>query len=111
MWIEGYYGDGDALVNWLVEKISPGRFDRLGIVRSMRSLTRVGARALAGWPGLAHLKELGLSDNWIGDAGAKELANSPHLDGLEALHVAHNDITKVGKEALKKRFGRRVRVS
>lgn len=109
--IEGYWTDGDALVNWLIEKVPPGRFDRLGVVRSRQSLTRAGARALAGWQGLAHLKELDLSDNWIGDAGAKDLANSPHLDGLEVLYLAHNDITKTGKEALKKRFGRRVRVA
>jgi uncharacterized protein (TIGR02996 family) len=111
LWIEGFGSDGDALVNWLAEAVPPGRFDRLGVVRSRQSLTRVGARALAAWPGLAHLKELDLSDNWIGDAGAKDLANSPHLDGLELLHVAHNDITKKGKDALKARFGRRVRVA
>jgi uncharacterized protein (TIGR02996 family) len=108
---EGFYSDGDALVNWLAGAVPPGRFDRLGVVRSRQSLTHAGARALAAWPGLAHLKELDLSDNWIGDAGAKELANSPHLDGLELLHVAHNDITKRGKDALKARFGRRVRVA
>jgi hypothetical protein len=70
-----------------------------------------GAVCLSVWEGLAHLTELDLSNNWIGDLGAVHLAESPYLERVEALLVAHNDITKRGKDALKKRFGRRVRIS
>jgi uncharacterized protein (TIGR02996 family) len=107
--IQGFFNDGDWLVAWIVGMIPPGRFDRLGLVRGQ--VSAAGARVLASWPGLAHLKELDLAHNWIGDLGAAHLAESPHLDDLESLFVAHNDITKRGKDALKKRFGRRVRVS
>jgi hypothetical protein len=107
--IEGFWQDGDWLAGWLVGNVPPGRFDRFGLIRGQ--LSRAGASVLASWPGLAHLKELDLSNNWIGDSGAIALAESPHLDKLEMLFVAHNDITKKGKDALRARFARRVRIS
>jgi hypothetical protein len=107
--IEGYSSDGDWIVGWLAKTVPAGRFDRLGLVNCR--ISRAGASVLLNWPGLPHLKELDLEGNWIGDSGAVALANSPHLDNLETLYVASNDITKSGKDALKKRFGRRVRIS
>jgi uncharacterized protein (TIGR02996 family) len=107
--LEGFQNDGDALVRWLVQTVPPGRFDHLGLVRCQ--ISRAGARALASWAGLSTLKELDLQSNWIGDGGAADLSASPHLQDVGQLLVAHNDITKTGKEALKKRFGRRVRLS
>jgi uncharacterized protein (TIGR02996 family) len=107
--LEGFGTDGDRLVGWLVGAVPHGRFTHLGLVRCRMS--RAGAMVLASWPGLAHIKRLDLTENWIGDTGAFQLAASSHLEHVERLLVAHNDITKKGTDALKKRFGRRVRIS
>jgi uncharacterized protein (TIGR02996 family) len=105
----GFHGEGDALAGWVRAAVPPGRFDRLAITGCRMNAT--GAVVLSAWPGLANLVELDLSNNWIGDLGAVRLAESPHLERVEAVFVASNDITKRGKDALKKRFGRRVRIS
>jgi uncharacterized protein (TIGR02996 family) len=109
LWLGGFHGEGDAFAGWVRNTVPPGRFDRLAITGCRMNAS--GAVVLSAWEGLAHLTELDLSGNWIGDLGAFHLAESPYLDRVEAVFVAHNDITKRGKDALKKRFGRRVRVS
>jgi uncharacterized protein (TIGR02996 family) len=109
LWLSSVHNQGDALAGWVRETVPPSRFDRLTITRC--GMNAAGAVVLSGWEGLAHLTELDLSNNWIGDHGASYLAQSPHLDRIETLFVAHNDITKRGKDALKKRFGRRVRIA
>jgi uncharacterized protein (TIGR02996 family) len=107
--LEGFDGGGDALVAWLVSVLPPGRFTRLTLVRC--GIGRVGARALTGWAGLAHLKELDLSHNEIGDTGAVHLAEAPDLEHVERLIVIANQLGKRGSLALKRRFGRRARLS
>jgi uncharacterized protein (TIGR02996 family) len=107
--VEGFYNDGDRIVGWLVGAVPPGRFTHLGLVRCR--ISRSGAAVLAAWPGLVHIKRLDLAHNSIGDTGAARLAECPHLEHIEQLLVARNDITFRGKDALKARFGRRVRIS
>jgi uncharacterized protein (TIGR02996 family) len=107
--LSGFPYQGDAFAECIRQTIPPGRFDRLAVVGCRMNAS--GAVVLSGWEGLAHLTELDLSSNWIGDLGASYLAQSPYLDRVETLFVAHNDITKRGKDALKARFGRRVRIS
>jgi hypothetical protein len=109
LYLRGFYGEGDTLASWVRTTVPPGRFDRLAITGCRMNAS--GAVALSAWEGLAHLTELDLSNNWIGDLGAVHLAESPYLERVETVLVAHNDITKRGKDALKKRFGRRVRIS
>lgn len=105
----GFHSHGDAIVRRVRTKVPPGRFDRIGIVHCGTSAD--GARELARWPGLVGVKELDLRLNLVGDTGALDLAKSPHLEGVELLLLAHNNITKKGKDALKARFGRRVRIA
>lgn len=105
----GFHGEGDLLAGWVRASVPPGRFERLAITGCRMHAS--GAVVLSAWPGLAQLTELDLSTNWIGDLGAAHLAESPHLERVETLLVGGNDITKRGKDALKKRFGRRVRIS
>lgn len=57
------------------------------------------------------MRELLLLGNPLRDEGAAALAASPHLDGIERLWAADTALGKPGKDALKKRFGRRVRVA
>jgi uncharacterized protein (TIGR02996 family) len=73
-------------------------------------LDDAGAAALAGAANLASLTELELSGNEFGDAGAFALAESPHLGGLALLDVTATRVGAVGREALRARFGDRVRV-
>ena len=60
------------------------------------------------------LKTLDLETNNIGAAGARSLAESPHLGGLVSLDLIRNPLggrTSAGREArqaLKERFGERV---
>jgi uncharacterized protein (TIGR02996 family) len=100
---------GDEVARWVVANVPPGRFNRLGLRRCHLPLATV--RLLAKWDGLAHLTELDLRECQINDAGAEALAESPHLEKVERLLVARNGFAKKGKDALKKRFARRVRVS
>jgi uncharacterized protein (TIGR02996 family) len=69
---------------------------------------REGATALAGWPGLAEVEELGLEGNRIGDAGALALARSPFLSKLRLLDVGNNGLSAAGKAAVLRRFGRHI---
>jgi hypothetical protein len=69
-----------------------------------------GIKALAGSPHFARLGELLIVSNHIGDEGALALASSPYLANLAWLKPLDNRITEKGADALKKAFGRRVRV-
>jgi uncharacterized protein (TIGR02996 family) len=97
---------GDALAELIRQSVPPGRFTRLSVTNCRMSAA--GAGVLSGWEGLAHLTELDLSNNQIGDTGAQHLARSPHLDRVGALRVASNHITEGGKNALTERFRLRV---
>jgi uncharacterized protein (TIGR02996 family) len=57
---------------------------------------------------LTALRRLHLSYCLIGDDGARALARSPHLAGLERLNLAGNPIGSAGRRALRARFGDRV---
>ncbi len=59
---------------------------------------------------LTGVRTLDLSDNDITDAGAAALADSPHLSNLERLTLRghRKTLTAVGRERLKKRFGKDV---
>lgn len=76
-----------------------GKFNDLG-----DSVVKIIAKA----PRLKHLITLDLSDNDITDAGAKALAASENLAGLQRLTLRGHRKTlgKDGREALKKRFGK-----
>jgi hypothetical protein len=69
-----------------------------------------GIKALAASPHFARLSELLIVSNHFGDEGALALAASPHLANLAWLKPLDNRISEKGAEALKKAFGRRVRV-
>jgi uncharacterized protein (TIGR02996 family) len=87
-------------------------------LRSLRALRlkwcRLGdehTARLAGHPWVARLGSLDLSNNYIGTEGGSVLAESPHLDGLEALVLRGNPVladSRVGA-ALRHRFGARLR--
>jgi uncharacterized protein (TIGR02996 family) len=70
------------------------------------SLNQTGIRhdalraLLAAAPQLARLEVLNLSDNYIQDAGARDVAGSSLLGQLTELHLAHNAIGQVGALAL-----------
>lgn len=64
-----------------------------------------GAKLLAESPMLAGIRWLDLSRNNIGDAGAAALAASPHLDQIEHLDVFANAFDAA---PLRKRFGKRL---
>ncbi|QEH34449.1 Leucine Rich repeats (2 copies) [Aquisphaera giovannonii] len=70
---------------------SLARVDRAPALRSLQlgynSIGPRGAAALAGWPVLARVWELGLRDNAIGDRGLIALAGSPHLGRLVELDL------------------------
>lgn len=57
---------------------------------------------------LPHLRVLDLSDNPITDAGARALAESPHLAGLAQLRLRGVALKDETKELLLQRFGERV---
>jgi uncharacterized protein (TIGR02996 family) len=59
-----------------------------------------GARALAGWK-WRNLRVLQIWNGWIGNAGAKALATSQRLRGLELLDLSFNHLTRAGIDALK----------
>jgi uncharacterized protein (TIGR02996 family) len=67
-----------------------------------------GARLLAATP-LPRLRELLLPRNRLSSQGAKALADSPFLGGLERLELGNNPIGPEGRQALRDRFGDRVR--
>src|SRR5262249_14924515 len=67
-------------------------------------------KTIAGAPRLKRLLTLDLSDNDITNAGAKALAASKNLTGLQRLTLRghRKTLTKTGRELLKKRFGKDV---
>jgi uncharacterized protein (TIGR02996 family) len=69
-----------------------------------------GAKFLAGEPRLAGLKTLALRGNAIGNTGGKALASSPHAAGLTVLDLRNNRIGAEAVEALRARFGKRVKL-
>lgn len=65
-----------------------------------------GVAKLAAWPGAASLRSLDLKDNpQITDTGARALAESPHLAGLERLNLRGIRLGKKAIAALRTRFG------
>jgi uncharacterized protein (TIGR02996 family) len=70
-----------------------------------------GALALAESPRSVHFTRLWLSLCGIGDAGARALADSPYLDGLTDLLLAENPFGADTARALRRRFGRRARLT
>jgi uncharacterized protein (TIGR02996 family) len=89
-------------------------------VRSLNSLTRLelrdnrlhnaGAIRIAACEHLSGLRVLGLGFNGIGVAGANALAASPNLDNLSLLDMVGNYSIDEGREALRARFGDRLRL-
>jgi hypothetical protein len=59
-----------------------------------------GLRALLGSPHLVNLRWLNLKSCGLGDAGAKVIAQSRYLTGLETIVLECNDITDEGAFAL-----------
>jgi hypothetical protein len=57
------------------------------------------------------MRRLFLAANHVGDAGARALAESPHLTGLDLLDLTGNLlIGPRGRQALRERFGGRLRL-
>jgi uncharacterized protein (TIGR02996 family) len=73
-------------------------------------LGNAGARSLANSRQAAGLVDLDLRSNGIGDAGALALANSPHLGEAVRLELSDNEVGEAARAALRKRFGKRVRL-
>jgi hypothetical protein len=69
-----------------------------------------GAVALAGSAALTALRSLDLSGNGLGDEGALALARSPHLAALEWLQLGRAEVSQETREALRARFGDRVKL-
>jgi uncharacterized protein (TIGR02996 family) len=70
----------------------------------------VGARLLADCPNLRDLQALLLRDNAIRDDGARALVASPHLRGLTTLDLSHNFLSVALKDELEGSTGGRVTV-
>jgi uncharacterized protein (TIGR02996 family) len=75
---------------------------------AVNNIGPAGAAALAASPHLARLEKLDLRANPLGDEGAAALAASPHLDKLRALDLRACEFRRGA--ALRRRFGRRVRL-
>jgi uncharacterized protein (TIGR02996 family) len=69
-----------------------------------------GVQALAASPHLAGLTALDLTANRMGNEGALSLADSPHLNSLTSLWVRGNALGGEAQAALRKRFGKGVRL-
>jgi hypothetical protein len=72
------------------------------------NLSDIGVCYVAGLPHLEHLQVLRLIGDRIGDEGAFAVAGSPRFDRLELLDYQGGQVTDAGKDALRKRFGKRV---
>jgi uncharacterized protein (TIGR02996 family) len=74
----------------------PGAVRVADLNLSQNELGNEGARVLASCPLLAHLKVLRLSNCGIGDDGARALAESPYLNNLSTLDLGFNPIGNAG---------------
>jgi serine/threonine protein kinase len=74
------------------------------------NIADAGIVSLAQAPALRQLRDLMFVSNQIGDAGAIAIANSEVLSTLAWLKALENRIGPIGVDALKKTFGKRVRV-
>jgi uncharacterized protein (TIGR02996 family) len=63
-------------------------------------LGAAGARVVAEWPRTAGLRHLDLSESGVGDRGAEALAQSPHLSNLKTLLLQMTRIRAEGGRAL-----------
>jgi hypothetical protein len=78
---------------------------------SFNHLFDAGLRALADSPHLAGLTTLSLRRNQIGPEGGLALADSPHLGRLTRLDLTDNPLDRQTRQALRARFGSRVRLT
>jgi uncharacterized protein (TIGR02996 family) len=85
-----------------------GSCSRLYLARC--GLTDVAVTRIASEERLSKLTCLCLGGNAVTDAGAKALAESPHLGQLKRLELAVNDLSKPVQQALKERFGSGVKL-
>jgi serine/threonine protein kinase len=99
---------GDEGVKGLAESRYLENLSQLDLGRNR--LGDEGIKALAASPHFRNLGELLLVSNHIGDEGALALAESPYLANLAWLKPLDNRISAKGADALKKAFGRRVRI-
>jgi len=77
----------------VAELIATGLWDDLAVLDlSQNWVGDWGARTLAEWPGLASLRRLNLDDTLIGPVGALALAQSPWLDRVEVLSLRRNSV-------------------
>jgi uncharacterized protein (TIGR02996 family) len=110
--LEGLNLDGNVLgtggVQFLMEQPLIASLKELAL--GGNSLCNDGATLLAASPHLAKLRRLRLTRNGIGIPGAMDLAASPHLANLELLDVRDNYLGTAGRQALRERFGDRVRM-
>jgi uncharacterized protein (TIGR02996 family) len=100
-----------------VDRELVGLLNRLPVIRRLHTLSLRsnelpddGVQLLAECPSLEGLRELDLSDNQIGDPGAHALAGSPWLNKVAVLRLDWNYIDNGGQAALRRRFGRRLRL-
>jgi uncharacterized protein (TIGR02996 family) len=71
------------------------------------SVSDAGVRELVAWRCAARLRELGLTNNPITDAGATAIAESPNLTNLAFLNMTRTQVTRDGLRTLRNRFGTR----
>ncbi|WP_164009281.1 hypothetical protein [Pyxidicoccus trucidator] len=91
----------------LMDAPMAGSLEELDLSRN--ALGSEGVMAVAAAP-LVRLRRLDLGDNGLGDEGALALARSPHLAALEWLQLGRVDVSPETREALRARFGARVRL-
>jgi uncharacterized protein (TIGR02996 family) len=103
-------GIGDAEVVAIVSSSYIGQMTKLDL--SNNQVGDVGARALAGCARLANLATLDLHgfQCQIGDAGALALARSPYLKNLERLDLFCPRISSAARKTIKKHLGKRVTI-
>lgn len=72
---------GDAGVRALVWSATVGPIRSLNLAGC--NLTAESVALLSGWPGLRHVRWMHLEENWIDDAAANVIRNSPHAVALD----------------------------
>jgi uncharacterized protein (TIGR02996 family) len=90
--------------------VSPSFANLVSLRTAGNRIDEEGARVIAGSTSLPHLRELDLSRNELGNAGARVLLEAPWLGQLTRLDLRENGITPRAQAALRKRFGRVVRL-